>query len=212
MSWDFTQAQQQQVGALSNQYPFVWLFEVEIPTTPPTRARLAAYTEDITYGASTTGADVVYTAYPFEVSAVQEDNAASLPRLTVSISNEAREVQALVEEYDGLIGQPVVLQLVNVSTLAAGAYRIYEGEVITLTGDAESVAIEVGSYSLSTQLLPSQRALRDYCRHKYKGARCKYTGALPTCDKSLNGADGCEVHSNADRFGGFFSLPDPGAS
>ena len=40
---------------LADQYPWIWLYEVEVPTTPPTRYRLTNYDRTIYFGASTQG-------------------------------------------------------------------------------------------------------------------------------------------------------------
>lgn len=210
MAWELDGPQQQQIGALSNQFPFVWLFEVRVPSDSASRIRIANYTKDVTFGQDSTGADIVYTKWPFQVEDLNEDSGASLPTITVTVSNITREIQAFIEEYDGLVGQQCELQLVNVSTLASGAYLEYTGEVIALQADESAVALEVGSYNLQRQVFPSNRALKNFCRHRYQGNRCGYTGSLPTCDKSLNGPDGCVVHGNEPRFGGFPSIPRPG--
>jgi len=41
-----------------------------------------------------------------------------------------------------------------------------------------------------------------YVSH-YKSIWCGYTGALTNCDGTYNGANGCQVHNNAGRFGAF---------
>lgn len=210
MSWPSDPAKQAAIGRTSDEQPYVWLFDVEIPTDPPTRVRITTAGEPVEYEFASDGSPLVWQPYPFTVESIRENTESDLPSIRVAVSNIAREVQALIEEYDGLIGQPCRLRLVHLGTLAAGAYIIYRGEVISLTADEQVIGFEMGSYSLQRQLMPSQRALRDYCRFKYKGNRCGYTGALPSCDKTLNGPNGCVVHDNEERFGGFPSMPKPG--
>ena len=210
MAWELDGAQRQQIGALSNQYPFVWLFEVRVPSDPVERILIANHTADVAFGQDSTGADIIYEKWPFDVEDLSEDTGASLPGITISISNITREIQAFIEEYDGLEGEPCKLQLVNVTTLASGAYLEYSAQILTSQADESVVAVEIGSYDLQRQVFPSNRAIKLFCRHRYQGIRCGYTGSLPTCDKSLNGPDGCVVHENEDSFGGFPSIRRPG--
>lgn len=41
-----------------------------------------------------------------------------------------------------------------------------------------------------------------HCILEYKGCACGYSGDLPGCDKSWDGANGCVAHGNEERFGG----------
>ena len=207
MSWNTSDADNALLNANSLNFPFVWLFEVEVPTVPPSRARLCRYSEAIEYGVNSAGAPINYEPFPFSVEKIDEDSEATLPSIAISVSNVTREIQALLEAYGGLIGQATRLQLVNTTALGSPPLLMYDGEVVSLTASEAAVVFEVAAFRLARQPVPSKRALSDFCRFKYKGGRCGYTGALPTCDKVLGGENGCEAHSNQERFGGFPSMP-----
>lgn len=210
MAADFTPAQHVVAGELALEFPFLWLFEVEVPTSPLTRARVAGFDSDVEFGTDSNGDDITYYQCSLGVNSIRESGDGTIPTLGVSVTNVNLEWQALLEAHAGLVGSPAVLRLVNWNALAAGAFLEYESEVVSTASDAETVRFNLGSYDLSNQKLPDQRAMRDFCRFRYKGPRCGYTGGLSTCDKTLNGANGCVAHTNSPRFGGFPSIPKIG--
>lgn len=210
MAHDYSPAQHTAAGILEGELPFAWLFEVEIPTDPITRARVAGFDTDVTFGTDSSGSDLTYYAASLSLSTIREAGDASIPRLGVGVSNISREWQALLEAHRGLVGQPARLTLVNVGALGAGAFLVYDSEVGDVSSDEESVQFELGAYKLQSQQLPDARAMRSFCRFRYKGTRCGYVGAIADCDKTLGGPNGCVVHVNSPRFGGFPAMPKQG--
>jgi len=211
VAWDLNSTQRELASGLSQPNPFVWLFEVVVPSSPATMLRLAANTSHVNFGVNSNGDAIRYERAAFTVSVLSETSDGKLPSIQVAAGNPTREIQALIEEYDGLIGQTAKLYLVNVGAVEAGALMTYTGEVISTQSTEKAVSCEVGAYTLQNQRLPSNRALRDFCRFKYKSNRCGYTGAIADCDKSLDGPNGCRAHSNETRFGGFPGNPPSGA-
>jgi len=208
MSAPVTPAQAAIKNALALGRPYVWLFEFQVPTTPPERIRLAAHDEDVSYGTNSVGAPLVYSPYDVRLDPIEQNTDGDLVNLRVTVSNVRRELMALVEAYNALIGQPAFMQLVHLDLLSdADPLVAIDGKVASASATAESIVFEVGLYYPSRGTFPTGRVSRDWCRFRYKGVRCGYTGALPSCDKSLDGANGCEVHGNGPRFGGFPGAP-----
>ena len=210
MANPFTPAQHAEANQTESPNPFLWLFEVEVPTDPITRARVAGFDTDVVFGTDSAGDDVTYKAGELTLSQIRESGDGTIPKLGVGLSNISQEWQALLEAHAGLVGQPARLLLVNFGTLEAGAYLQYDSEIISVESDARRVNFEMGNFNLSNQKVPDTRAMRDFCRFRYKGPRCGYTGAISDCDKTLNGANGCVVHANSPRFGGFPAIPKVG--
>ena len=188
--------------------PWIWLYEIEVPTTPATRLRLAADTDSVTFGTDSEGVDLVYSPFPITHNGMPETSEGDLPAVDLIVSNVSREVQALLEAYNGLVGQDVRIMLVNRANLLSGIPVLREDfQVLSVTSDASSAVAKLGQTDLWNALFPSNRVTRDYCRFQYKGARCGYTGGLTTCDKIVAGDNGCEAHANTPRFGGFPGTP-----
>jgi len=117
VAWDLNPTQRELASGLSQPNPFVWLFEVVVPSSPATMLRLAANTSDVNFGVNSDGDSIRYKRAAFTVSALSEGSDGKLPSIQVAAGNPTREIQALIEEYDGLIGQTAKLQLVNVGAI-----------------------------------------------------------------------------------------------
>ncbi len=92
-----------------------------------------------------------------------------------------------------------------------------------LSINQDSISAKLAVYNLYRTSFPKNRLQRGHCRFGYRSAKCGYnipveTGGLPTCDKSLDGPNGCEAHGaneaslgepviHPSRFGGAPSIP-----
>jgi phage-related protein len=65
------------------------------------------------------------------------------------------------------------------------------------------ITFTLGAPSMLAIQFPRRRQLKLYCQWQYKSVECKYAGVLESCDRSLNGANGCVFHGNSINFGGF---------
>ena len=160
-------------------------------------------------------------------AALTETDAGNLPSITLTVSNVSREIIATLESYNGLIGQPVRIILTNMGALSDNnAAMQHDFKILNTTATAETVGVQLGDISLYESSFPGQRMMRHFCRHQYRAAACGYVVAasdpdyLATCDKSLDGLNGCEAHGvsetaagvpaiHPNRFGGFPGIPTP---
>jgi lambda family phage minor tail protein L len=200
---------------------WVWLYEIEVPTDPPTRYRFVRTPEAVTFRGN------VYSPFPIVHSVMRETDAGDLPSITMTVSNVSQEIIGTLESYSGLIDQRVRIILTNMEALSTGnAILEHDFKILTMTVTAEAAAAQLGDISLYETFFPGQRLMRHYCRHQYRSAACGYSvdsadaDYLSGCDKSLDGANGCEVHGasetaagvtviHPDRFGGFPGIPTP---
>ena len=93
-------------NALATGARFVWLYEIEVPTTTPTRYRFCAQTEPVTFDGNE------YSPFPITHTNMQQGADGDLPTLTLAVSNISREIAGTLETYNGLIRQPVKIMLV----------------------------------------------------------------------------------------------------
>lgn len=200
---------------------WVWLYEIEVPTDPPTRYRFVGTPQQVNFRGNT------YYPFPITHTVMKSTDSGSLPSITLTASNVSREIIATLESYQGLIGQPARIILANMGSLSSGQGAVeHDFRVMTMTATEEACAASLGDISLYETFFPGQRMMRHFCRHQYRGSACGYSVAsgdanyLATCDKSLDGANGCEVHGDSetlagtavihpDRFGGFPGIPTP---
>jgi len=199
---------------------WVWLYEIEVPTTPPTRYRFVRTQEQISFRGN------IYYPFPIVHSVVRQSESGDLPEVTLTASNVSREIIATLESYRGLIGQPVRILLANMEALEFAPIIEHDFRIMSMTATEEACSARLGDLPLYQTFFPAQRMMRFFCRHQYRGGACGYSvdtsdaEFLATCDKSLDGANGCEVHGaseaaagvtveHPDRFGGFPGIPTP---
>jgi len=185
--------------------PFLICMEVDIKDgdTIVETLRIVRNNEDIEYQGN------VYAAYPFDLNLNAE--AGAIPRVTVTARDITRAIQGRLQNYKGVVGSDVRLFVVNAGNLAQPP-EITEFFVITSTSTSGyDISIELGAENTLALPFPRRRQMRDRCNWKYKSAECGYTGALSSCDLSLQGDNGCAQHSNTLNFGGFPGIRSNGA-
>jgi len=145
-----------------------------------------------------------YENFNFNLSLIQESSEGELPKTTLSVSNVTQFLQEYIEGLEGLTGATIVLSIVHADNLNEDYAELQtEFEVLATRLTAMDVAFQVGGPSLLAQRHPLHRYFADLCRHKFKNARCGYTGGATSCNRRL--AD-CRTLNNSARFGGFTGL------
>lgn len=220
-----TPAEVAQANKLSQREPWLLMFEVEVPTAPPTRYRFVKNTESVEFGQSSAGVPIPYYPFDFDVEPIKEDNQGSGADVRVTFQNVTREAQASLEAYDDLVGQPCRVLLVHRSLLNSGVAAFdWKGKVLQTDSGESTVVVTAGVFSLYRRQFPPHRALRGRCRHVYAGPLCQYgvpsgdPNYLATCDFTYDGTNGCTVHGDSESaagvevkhpklFGGFRGIP-----
>lgn len=184
-----------------------WLPLVTVEVNASTTLRLVANPTNVVFRGDT------YNAFGLELAEVTSDAKGGLHDLSISVSNVTREVGAYVE-FNDLRGARVTILYVNSANLADDDAVVLEEryEIMSvLVKGSQFVTFRLGHDRISQHQFPSGRFLRDSCRWIYKSVQCGYAGGLASCDKILEGANGCRAHGNVPRFGGFPLLtPVPG--
>jgi lambda family phage minor tail protein L len=225
MTRELTPQLTEEAGKLRSASPWIWLLEVEVPTSPPTRYRFAANPEAIVFDGQT------YSPFPMRVGEVRQSADGDIPTIEVTIDNAALVIGHAVDQYDGLTGQPAKLILVNAADLGNPASRIEEsGEVQSVSVSARSVQVQLSAFSLYRLRIPASRYVSRGCRWQFASAECGYEipsgatnavgGGFNFCRKSLaacreRGED--EEARTVDvlhpkRFGGAPGIPRQGGS
>lgn len=187
---------------LSSDVPFLICLDIEVvnPTTGMTveTRRVVRNTEDIVYRGNT------YTAADFDIQLKQE--AGTQQSVSLSMKDYSSAIMALMQSYGGGIGFKVTVMVVNAGNLVQPPEVSEYFEVIAASAANYVVSFTLGAESALAKVFPRRRQTRDFCQWRYKGAECGYTGALASCDLTLNGSNGCQAHNNVIRFGGFPGL------
>ncbi|MCR9222927.1 MAG: hypothetical protein NXH70_02560 [Hyphomonas sp.] len=180
---------------------FVELVDVEVVDANGTFVeylRFCKNTENLTFNGN------LYLAANFDIKVVQETS--EEPRITFNAKDVTGIIRQSMENYGGGIGFNVTLTIVNSAKLTDPPELQENFEVLAASASGFDVSFQLGTENPLSLAFPVGKQYRDRCRHKYKGARCKYVGALGSCDYSYAGANGCIAHSNEQNFGGFRGL------
>lgn len=160
----------------------------------------AAHDENVVFNSET------YTKFPISHEAVTDNAKGEIDTVIVRLSNVSRAIQYYLETYDWR-GKKVTITQVFLDQLADAdakiAYTFYIDNYKCSDLDVE--------FSLTTRFdfidlqLPLGTYNRNYCRWKFKGTECAYSGAEATCNKTKQ--DCRDNKNNVLRYGGFPSIP-----
>lgn len=193
----------------------ITLYEIELPSST---ARITDYDEDVTYNAET------YVKFPIKKSDIQQNMFNQITHMQLTIANANRVYGAYLEQYDGLIGRKVTVINVFANLLGdANANITEEFYVKSSQANQQVVILDLSSkLDIMDYHVPKRTFTKNFCQWEYKNRGCwlyeeitggytagaNFTGAGYACDRSLDGPSGCEWHTNEERFGAFFSIPE----
>jgi lambda family phage minor tail protein L len=149
---------------------------------------------------------IQYDHYPIRHGEFKEDASGKIQKSSLTISNVSREIQALIDDNDGLRNKQVTITQVWFEHIGDASAFISDSFIISDT----LVTEEVATFTLASPLdvldirLPRRSLTRVFCRFRFKGDECAYAGAESTCNKTLQR---CRELENVNRFGGFPATP-----
>ena len=190
-----------EANQVASEVAFIELLSVEVVNESGSLVetlRFCKNSENITYNGEQ------YIAANFELNITNSTN--EEPRITLNAHDVTGIIRQAMEAHGGGIGFPVTMTVVNSAKLNDPPEIVEKFDVKAAKIDGYQVNFQLGAENPLSLAFPIGKMFRDRCRHKYKGARCKYAGALPSCDYSYAGANGCIAHDNEANFGGFRGL------
>jgi len=146
----------------------------------------------------------VYAQANFNINFTQ--NKDEEPTVSLAIQDQTGVIAAKMDAYAGGAGFGVTMTIVNSARLDEPPEM---QETFTVTGASVSnyvATFVLGSESLLGLRWPPTNQFRDRCRYRYKSGKCAYTGSMPSCDYTYDGANGCKAHGNELNYGGFRGL------
>lgn len=197
--------------------PLVWLYAIDLPTSPRTKLRLVANPDALSFERDSTGATISYSPGSIMHEEVQGDTEGSIQRTNLEMQNLTREAVALFENYGGLIGEKVRIVSIRLGELPDGDAETDETyDVLDSDATETTATLSLGRAALTQKQCPDRRISRTYCAHDYGGAGCGYdttrAGALQTCTKLLGVAgrsdNGC-IHHGEDELAASVTVRHP---
>ena len=155
--------------------PCIWLLEFEVPSSPATRYRFTNFETVVSRGFGPGGVPLLY--YPKQIAHgdLTQSAKGDLQNLTVNVSNVNLEMMEALELYDGLIGQPFTLRLVNSLALTdPNAEMRYDGRVANCKVNDQVATFTIGQANLQRKQFPSTRWIAHHCPWRFGTAECGY--------------------------------------
>lgn len=174
-----------------------WLWLMEIATAGTVILRYANNNEAIVWGGNT------YLPISFSMDDVSMSTSGKFPEYRLQIGSVALSgtLRTQIQTTGGLVGSTVRLMVVHSAYLSLTTPAIDEmAEILNCEVTAEAVVFTVGIPSLLSRRFPRDRYVPGFCRHKFKGALCRYSqSGYDDCDHTLNN---CIDRGNSQNFGG----------
>jgi lambda family phage minor tail protein L len=202
-------AAQRDKGKLSSGDP--WLLLADVVYQDATHIRLARNVDDVQFDAGDGLGIQTYQKFAFDLQIERSGNG-QLPTIQLQASNVMGLLQTEIEAYAGAVGAQVKLYFVNTANPAGEGDIAITSMIMRTECTTDTVTFALGAPRPQQQLFPKFLYRANFCMWVYKSAQCGYTGALPTCDLTFDGANGCKVHNNSTRFGAFPGIGTNGAS
>ncbi|MFP5300041.1 hypothetical protein R2R70_02345 [Cobetia sp. SIMBA_158] len=125
--------------------------------------------------------------------------------VSLSFFDRTGVITRYMQIYRGGVGFGVTLFFVNTGNMSQPPEFKERYSVRTASAKSSdyTVSFTLGMENPLAMRIPRRTQRKDRCQWRYKGDQCRYSGSLPSCDYSLQGANGCAVHNNQANFGAF---------
>jgi hypothetical protein len=193
-----------------------WFYfvKIEFPAVTPFSAVTLRYTQRKGgFVGDIDGSSQTWDEYDFKVEGLAQSHDSILEVSSINLQNTDGFWTYKMFAY-GLRGRWVTVYQVwltpSLIPTLVGKYILFQGQIdeAELTIRAQ---LSLTPFRTPFAITVPGRRYSDLCGYIYKDpATCQYVGAVPTCDRTRNGANGCNpAHANQSHFGGFDLLPKP---
>ena len=144
-----------------------------------------------------------HVCIPFDLDL--KDESGEVQNVSLVVQDQADVITPYLRQYRGIVGSEILVSLVTVAPDELEAAAIDFSEVFNVVSSSSAnyvVTLDLGAENPLTRTCPGRSQLRDRCSFTYLSPECGYQGELTSCDLTLMGPNGCEVHNNAKRYGG----------
>lgn len=186
---------------------YLTMLEVEV-VDPLSRSvieivRLVANNENFNWLGNT------YTASVFEIDVSYDQD--KPPTVSLAFRDHFNVIQPRLQAYGGMLGSSLRLIVINASVADNPAEMDEKFVIQSVNANASDYVINftLGVENPLGLRFPPRLGYRNRCFWQYKGLECGYGGAMPSCDFTMDGTNGCKAHDNEQRFGGFPGLRAP---
>lgn len=179
--------------------PWLLLMDIEWPGTPTPgvtqqHVRLVRNVDPVTFDANDGNGPQVYEPFNFQMGDLKVGSDGSVPESEIQASNVMRTLESLIEQYSGVVGANLYLYALNTANPSGEPDLTLQFTIKQSVSDAKLVHFKCGASSPMRRLFPIYKYFPNACQWQYMSPQCGYTGTMPTCSKTIDGATGCAAH------------------
>jgi len=167
----FTESNIQEKHKLFTANPWLLLMEITIGATT------YYYTSDLS---NTVIGATTYVPRAINADYVRETLSGEVPKIRVQVDNCDLSLAATLSANSGGIGGTVVLKVVNANLLTDTVPISETFTILETDADAQWITFSIGLANPFTRRFPRDRYVGTLCRHRFRGALCRYTGGTYT--------------------------------
>lgn len=147
-----------------------------------------------------------YEPYLIQHDSIEEDNSGKATSISIKIANVNRYIQAIHDNYN-LVGKPVrIVTICEEEMSDPDAYIEDQFRIVDLVVSKQEMNLRLSSpFDVMDLRVPRRYFFRGYCRFRFQGAECQYSGEAGDCDKTMQR---CRELNNTEHFGAFPAIPD----
>lgn len=173
-----TTVEEKHRNQLEDELPWVWLYSIRVPDGSGgyDRYRMTNYTESVDFGTAVGGGALTYQPFPIVHDDIQVNSRGDLTEISLSVGNVSLETIANLEANDALIGEPVVIRVVNIESLTTNVPTlVVKQEIRGAKASASVVEFKLSSFGFTQTTFPSRRFTRTNCGvRRFGNAECGY--------------------------------------
>ena len=166
-----TESNLQEKHKLFTANPWLLLMEITIGATT------YYYTSDLS---NTVIGATTYVPRAINADYVRETLSGEVPKIRVQVDNCDLSLAATLSANSGGIGGTVVLKVVNANLLTDTVPISETFTILETDADAQWITFSIGLANPFTRRFPRDRYVGTLCRHRFRGALCRYTGGTYT--------------------------------
>lgn len=199
-----------QKNQLEQDQPFLLLYELWIQDDGSERFCFCYHDQAVEWDGRQ------YNPYPIRRGKMTESSEGELNAWPIVVANLDPMMAPLLEQHHGFHGKRVRMILAHRDFLEDPGAALVESAFVEASAvDENQVSLSLG-YGRTLKKKVVRRRFNGRCDFRYRDPEtCAYDGALPTCDHSLAGDNGCAAHGvdspiHPRRYGGFPAIPRGG--
>jgi len=185
-----------------NPNAWVWCLQIQVDSQTDDGFFITGNNEPVTLGSD------VYDPYPLRVDEMSEGLEGAESGVNIIINDVVSDFMAYVIPGEGLIGNNVLMTLVNLEDL--NSTYVLDFKINSIRARGPALNIQLVAFNTFDRGLGNLTYQRNFCRWDFTGEECGVDPSVPLageiCTKRLQGTFGCEYWGDREALAAFPKL------